>query len=280
MNKQKALKATTKTLSWTYVLIILGLLYLPIIWMILWSFTNSATFGTWGEFTFKNYQDLFNGKQTKVIFSALQNTLIIALVASTLSTILGTAAAIGIHSIRNKRVLNAYKTTNQIPMVNSEIVTAMSMMLLFQVFRGIFKTGSQLELFEVILAHTSFCTPYVILNVSPRLAQSDNKIYEAALDLGCNYRQAIFKALIPELLPGIIVGFVMAFTLSIDDFVITEFTINNRDTISTLIYAKQSGKRALPSEFRALFTIIFFIILGLLMFMNKPQKSLDNKGKK
>ena len=280
MDKQKLLKSTTKTLSWTYVGIILALLYLPIIWMILWSFTNSVSFGTWGDFTFQNYKALFNGKQTKVIFTALQNTLVIAFASSMISTVLGTAAAIGIHSIRNKKVLNAYKTTNQIPMVNSEIVTAMSMMLLFQVLRGIFKTNSSFEMIEVILAHTAFCTPYVILNVSPRLAQSDNKIYEAALDLGCNYGQAIFKALIPELMPGIIVGFVMAFTLSIDDFVITEFTINNRDTISTLIYAKQSGKKPLPSEFRALFTIIFFVILGLLMFMNRPQKNLDNNGKK
>ena len=111
-------------------------------------------------------------------------------------------------------------------MVNSEIVTAMSMMLLFQVMRKIFGTGNSMELFEVILAHVTFCTPYVILNVSPRLAQSDNKIYEAALDLGCNYWQAIWKVVIPEIMPGIIVGFVMAFTLSIDDFVITEFTIN------------------------------------------------------
>lgn len=271
MKKQDIGKVATKTISWTYISIILVLLYLPIIWMIIWSFTGSISFTKWSGFTFDNYKDLFVGKNASAIFAALKNTMIIAVASSCIATILGTSAAIGIHSIRKKKIRNIYNNVNQIPMVNSEIVTAMSMMLLFQVMRGIFKTGNSLELVEVILAHVTFCTPYVILNVSPRLTQSDNKIYEAALDLGCNYWQAITKVVIPEIMPGIIVGFVMAFTLSIDDFVITEFTINGFDTISTLIYAKQAGKKSLPTEFRALFTILFFIILALLMFMNKPE---------
>lgn len=277
MDKNKVKSVTSKTISWTYIGIILVLLYLPIIWMILWSFTGSISFTHWSGFTLDNYKDLFTGRNASSIFDALKNTLIIAFGSSFIATILGTAASIGIHSIRKKTIKNAYNNVNQIPMVNSEIVTAMSMMLLFQVLRKIFNTGNSLELFEVILAHVTFCTPYVILNVSPRLTQSDNKIYEAALDLGCNYWQAITKVVIPEIMSGIIVGFVMAFTLSIDDFVITEFTINGFDTISTLIYAKQAGKKSLPTEFRALFTIIFFIILGLLMFINKPEKQIKNK---
>lgn len=277
MDKNKVKSITSKTISWAYIGIILVLLYLPIIWMILWSFTGSISFTHWSGFTLDNYKDLFTGRNASSIFDALKNTLIIAFGSSFIATILGTAASIGIHSIRKKTIKNAYNNVNQIPMVNSEIVTAMSMMLLFQVLRKIFNTGNSLELFEVILAHVTFCTPYVILNVSPRLTQSDNKIYEAALDLGCNYWQAITKVVIPEIMSGIIVGFVMAFTLSIDDFVITEFTINGFDTISTLIYAKQAGKKSLPTEFRALFTIIFFIILGLLMFINKPEKQIKNK---
>lgn len=277
MDKNKVKSVTSKTISWAYIGIILVLLYLPIIWMILWSFTGSISFTHWSGFTLDNYKDLFTGRNASSIFDALKNTLIIAFGSSFIATILGTAASIGIHSIRKKTIKNAYNNVNQIPMVNSEIVTAMSMMLLFQVLRKIFNTGNSLELFEVILAHVTFCTPYVILNVSPRLTQSDNKIYEAALDLGCNYWQAITKVVIPEIMSGIIVGFVMAFTLSIDDFVITEFTINGFDTISTLIYAKQAGKKSLPTEFRALFTIIFFIILGLLMFINKPEKQIKNK---
>ena len=279
MNNSKIKSIALKSLSWTYVAIILGILYVPIIWMIIWSFTGSISFSSWNGFTFENYSNLFVGNLSDEIFSALLNTLIIAVASSFIATILGTAAAIGLHSIRKKWIKTTYSNINQIPMVNSEIVTAMSMMLLFQVLRRVFGTGSNIEMFEVILAHVTFCTPYVLLNVAPRLAQSDNKIYEAALDLGCNYWQAIFKVVIPEIMPGIIVGFVMAFTLSIDDFVITEFTIDGFSTISTLIYHKAAGKKPLPSEFRALFTIIFFVVLGLLIFINKPQKEIKENKK-
>lgn len=278
MNKTKVKSLAKNTISWTYIGIILVVLYLPVIWMIIWSFTGSISFSDWNGFTFENYANLFVGNMSDEIFSALLNTLIIAVASSSIATILGTAAAIGLRSIKKKWIKSSYNNINQIPMVNSEIVTAMSMMLLFQVLRRIFGTGSDIEMFEVILAHVTFCTPYVLLNVAPRLAQSDNKIYEAALDLGCNYWQAIFKVVIPDIMPGIIVGFVMAFTLSIDDFVITEFTIDGFSTISTLIYHKASGKKPLPSEFRALFTIIFFVVFGLLMFINKPQREIkDNK---
>lgn len=269
-----------KILSRSYIFILLGVLYLPIIWMVIFSFTESVSFSKWSGFSIQNYIELFSGNSASDIATALVNTIIIGLASSVISTILGTFAAIGLNSIRNKRVKNAYKNANEIPMVNSEIVTAMSLMLTFQILRFLFQSNGNLELFEVILAHVSFCTPYVLLNVSPRLQQTDNKIYEAALDLGCTYRKAIFKVVIPDILPGIIAGFIMAFTISIDDFIITEFVVDGFDTLSTLIYSKASGKKSLPAEFRALSTIIFIVVFILLIIVNKPQKNKIKEANK
>lgn len=270
-----------KLLGKGFLFLVLAILYLPIIWMIVFSFTDTPSFSDWAGFSFDNYVNLFQGQLGSEIFLALGNTLLIGVYASLIATVLGTAAALGLHAIRGKRLKNVYKNCNQIPMVNSEIVTAVSLMLLFNVFYVIFPLKGEVRLFNVILAHVTFCTPYVVLNVLPRLQQSDNKIYEAAMDLGCTPSQALWKVVIPDILPGIIMGFIMSFTLSIDDFIITEFTVNGFDTLSTLIYHKAHGKRSLPPEMRALSSIIFIVVFILLLVMNRPKdKAAKAKGGK
>ncbi|MDE5618288.1 MAG: ABC transporter permease subunit, partial [Clostridia bacterium] len=203
------------------------------------------------------------------------NTLFIALLASAISTILGTMAAIGINALRSKRIKAAYSAVNQIPMVNSEIVTAIGLMLLFGLFKTFLPVQGNAELVAVIFAHVAFCTPYVVLNVLPRIRQTDNKIYEAALDLGCTPWQALRKVVLPDIFPGIVMGFMMSVTLSIDDFVITNFTIDGFYTLSTLIYAKASGKKPLPIEMRALSAIIFIVILALMLIITRVNQKSD-----
>jgi len=256
--------------------LVIAILYLPIIWLIVFSFTNTTSISNWSGFSLDAYKELFAGTSSGEIFSALCNTLFIALIASAISTILGTLAAIGINSLRNKRVKAAYSAVNQIPMVNSEIVSAIGLMLLFGLFKTIFPMQGNVEMVAVIFAHVAFCTPYVVLNVLPRIRQTDNKIYEAALDLGCTPWQALRKVVIPDIMPGIVMGFMMSVTLSVDDFVITNFTIDGFYTLSTLIYSKASGKKPLPIEMRALSAIIFIVILLVMLGITKAnQKSAD-----
>lgn len=261
-----------KILVRTFLGLVLAFLYLPILWMILFSFTDTPSFNSWNGFSLQPYIDLFTGRDSSATFQALGNTFLIGISASAIATVLGTMAAIGINSISNKKYKKLFNSINQIPMVNSEIVTAVSLVLLFGIFRTFIRLEGNVQMFNVILAHVTFCTPYVVLNVLPRLKQSDNKIYEAALDLGCTPSQALWKVVIPDILPGIIMGMVMSFTLSIDDFVITQFNIDGFQTLSTLIYLKASGKKSLPPSMRALSSIIFVIILGLLLLMNSKSK--------
>ncbi len=257
--------------------LVLVFLYLSILWMIIFSFTNTPSFSSWGGFSFDAYKELFTGRDSAAIFEALRNTAIIGISASLISTVLGTMAAIGINSIRSKKAKAVITSINQIPMVNSEIVTAVSLVLLFGILRTFIQLDGQVQMLNVILAHVTFCTPYVILNVLPRLRQSDNKIYEAALDLGCTPTQALWKVVIPDILPGILMGFVMSFTLSIDDFVITQFNIDGFQTLSTLIYLKAHGKKSLPASMRALSSIIFVVILGLMALINRKPKNKTSK---
>lgn len=259
--------------------IVLAALYLPILWLIVFSFTDTTSIASWRGFSINAYIELFAGSNSDDIFKAIINTLLIAACASAISTVLGTLAAIGINSVKSKKVKFAYKQANQIPMVNSEIVTAVSLMLLFGMLRSFIVLEGEVQLINVILAHTTFCTPYVLLNVLPRLQQSDNKIYEAAMDLGCTPTQALWKVVIPDIMPGIIMGFIMSVTLSIDDFVITQFTLDGGIyTLSTLIYSKASGKKPLPIEMRALSAIIFIVIAALLLYAN--HKSTSDQKKK
>lgn len=272
-----------KILVRAFIGIVLIILYLPIVWMIVFSFTDTPSFEYWNGFSFQNYIDLFSGtgSNSARIQEAIVNTLFVGVFTSLLSTVLGTLGAIGLHAFRSKRLKAVYSTVNQIPMINSEIVTAIALALVFNLFASTItiSNGTWGETaFKLILAHTSYCAPYVLLNVLPRLQKSDNKIYEAALDLGCTPAKAMFKVVLPDILPGIIVGAILAFTLSIDDFVITKVNVTSFETLSTLLYGLKSGKHPLPPDIRALFSIIFFIVFVLIMIIYSPKKKIEQKS--
>ena len=272
-----------KILVRAFIGIVLIILYLPIVWMIVFSFTDTPSFDYWNGFSFQNYIDLFSGtgSNSARIQEAIVNTLFVGVFTSLLSTVLGTLGAIGLHAFRSKRLKAVYSTVNQIPMINSEIVTAIALALVFNLFASTItiSNGTWGETaFKLILAHTSYCAPYVLLNVLPRLQKSDNKIYEAALDLGCTPAKAMFKVVLPDILPGIIVGAILAFTLSIDDFVITKVNVTSFETLSTLLYGLKSGKHPLPPDIRALFSIIFFIVFVLIMIIYSPKKKSEQKS--
>lgn len=258
-----------KILSRSYLALLLLMLYAPILIIIIFSFTEAKVLGNWTGFSFKLYTSLFQGGVHHSLVSALWNTLIIGLIAATVSTILGTMAAIGINNLR-PRASKAVQLANNIPILNPDIITAISLFLLF-VTLGISQGYT-----TVILAHISFCTPYVVLSVLPRLRQMNDNLYEAALDLGATPFQALRKVLFPELKPGMISGFILAFTLSIDDFVVTLFTIGNEglETLSTYIYA-DARKGGLTPELRPLSAIIFISVLVLLLVIN--QRSAKKK---
>ena len=249
-----------------YLWALLALLYAPILIIAIFSFTESKVLGNWTGFSTKLYTSLFSGGAHHSLLSAIQNTLSIALIAAVASTILGTIAAIGIYNMRGrkKQVINFL---NDIPMLNPDIITGISLFLLF-VSLGISQGYT-----TVVLAHIAFCTPYVVLNVMPRLQQMNPNIYEAALDLGATPFQALRKIIIPEIRPGMISGFILAFTLSIDDFAVTLFTKGNEglETLSTYIYA-DARKGGLTPELRPLSTIIFVVVLLLLIIINVRAK--------
>ncbi len=272
-----------KLLVKSFIGIVLIILYLPIVWMIVFSFTDTPSFSGWNGFSFQNYIDLFTGQGSNSarIQEAIVNTLFVGVFTSLLSTILGTLGAIGLHAFRSKRLKAAYSTVNQIPMINSEIVTAIALALVFNLFASTLQIsgGTWAETaFKLILAHTSYCAPYVLLNVLPRLQKADNKVYEAALDLGCTPAKAMFKVVLPDIMPGIVIGGLLAFTLSIDDFVITKVNVTSFETLSTLLYGLKSGKHPLPPDIRALFSIIFFIVFVLIMIIYSPKKKSEQKA--
>lgn len=258
-----------KILSRTYLGILLLMLYSPILIIIIFSFTEAKVLGNWTGFSFKLYQSLFNGGEIHSLSAALWNTFIIGVVAATVSTILGTMAAIGIYNLQ-PRTQKVVKMVNVIPILNPDIITAISLFLLF------ISLGITQGYVTVILAHIAFCTPYVVLSVLPRLYRMNINVYEAALDLGATPFLALRKILLPELNPGMISGFILAFTLSIDDFVVTLFTIGNQglETLSTFIYA-DARRGGLTPELRPLSAIIFLTVLGLLLIINRRAAKSD-----
>ena len=263
-------------LAQCYIWLLLVILYAPIVFIAVFSFTESKVLGNWTGFSTKLYSNLFTGDMqgTGSLMLAIENTLIIALVAATVSTILGTIAAIGIHNMRG-RTKQAINFLNNIPMLNPDIITGVSLFLLF-----VFLHISQGYL-TVVLAHITFCTPYVVLNVLPKLTQMNPNVYEAALDLGATPFQALRKVLIPLLKPGMISGFIMAFTMSLDDFAVTFFTRGTigLDTLSTYIYT-DARKGGLTPELRPLITLLFVGILILLIVINIRQIRNSNTENK
>jgi spermidine/putrescine transport system permease protein len=252
-------------LSKIYSTLILLFLYAPIAVLIIYSFNSSKSRGVWGGFTLNWYVELFKDSQ---IMKALYYTLIIAVLSSAIATLIGTIAAIGIHNMKK-----IHKTTvlniNNIPVLNPDIVTGVSLMILF------ISIGMKLGFMTVLLSHLAFNIPYVILSVLPKLRQLDPNLYEAAQDLGANPVQAFLKVVFPEIMPGIISGAIMAFTMSLDDFVISFFTTGNGVTnLSITIYSM--ARRGINPKINALSTLLFIAVLSLLFLVNKR----NNKNKK
>ena len=258
------IKTTAKRI---YLALILILLYAPIITLIVLSFNDSKTRSKWGGFTGKWYLSLFENPD---IMNALYTTLIIALLSALIATLIGTAASLGIQAMKPKMRTLFLGITN-IPMLNADIVTGISLMLLFVAFR--FTLGFS----TVLLAHITFNIPYVILSVMPKLKQTKKSTYEAALDLGASPIYAFVKVVLPDILPGIISGFLLAFTMSLDDFVITHFTKGpGIDTLSTKIYSEV--RKGIKPEMYALSTIMFLTVLVLLFLINfTPESKKSNR---
>lgn len=254
-----------KTISRIYTALIFLFLYAPIGVLIAFSFNDSKNRVKWNGFTLKWYVDLF---ENELILDSLRITLEIAVLAAIIATVIGTLAAIGIHSM-NGKLRDTFLAVNNIPMVNPEIVTGVSMMLMF-VF--IFRLTGMLQpgFFTLLLSHITFCIPYVILQIMPKLRQMNKHLYEAAVDLGCPPARAFFKVIIPEILPGIITGALMAFTMSLDDFVISYFNAGSTaQTLSVTIYSMT--KKPMTPEINALSTLMFGTVMLLLVIVNLRQ---------
>ncbi len=254
-----------KTLSRIYTALIFLFLYSPIAVLIVFSFNNSRNRVKWSGFTLKWYADLF---ENELILESLRITLMIAVLAAIFATVIGTLAAIGIHSM-NGKLRNVFMAVNNIPMVNPEIVTGVSLMLMF-VF--IFQATGLLQpgFLTLLLSHITFCIPYVILQIMPKLRQMNKHLYEAAVDLGCSPVRAFVKVVIPEIMPGVITGALMAFTMSLDDFVISYFNAGSTaQTLSVTIYSMT--KKPMTPEINALSTIMFGTVMLLLIIVNLRQ---------
>ena len=251
-----------------YLLLIFLFLYAPIAVLMLYSFNDSKSRRIWHGFTTKWYVELLGDAD---ILHSLYVTLLVAVIAAVLATLLGTVAAIGIHNMR-RRTRTAYLTVNNIPMSSSDTIMGVTFMLLFAAI------GLDKGYLTLILAHVTFCTPYVILNVMPKLRQLDKNAYEAALDLGCHPFKAFFKVVLPEIMPGIATGMLMAFTLSIDDFVISYFCSGpTSQTLSVLIYSMT--KRKVSPTINALSAVMFVVVLTLLLIVNIRQMRDESRQK-
>ena len=250
-----------KTLSKIYMAILLLFLYVPIFVLIIFSFNVTKSRTVFEGFTFDWYIRLF---KNELILTSFRNTLIISVVASVISTILGTAAAIGINNMRKLPKAVVMNVTN-IPVINPEIVTGVSLMLLFVFFSA--RMNFNFGFTTLIIAHITFDVPYVILNVMPKFRQMNPNLYEAAQDLGCNPLKAFFKVVLPEIMPGIVSGFLMSFTLSLDDFVVSYFTSGaTSQTLPITIYSMT--RRKVSPEINALSTIIFLVVVVVLIVKN------------
>lgn len=265
-----------KAASNLYIGLIMFFLYAPMLVMIVLSFNGTASTSVMEGFSLKWYQQLLGDNVT---LTALSNTLLLAVSSSLISVVLGTMAAVGIHTMKKKWVKNAVLTVTNIPMMNPEIVTGVSMMLLF-VFVGSFVSSKDALGFPTLLiAHVTFNLPYVILSVLPKLRQTDKHLSEAAQDLGCTPVSAFFKVVLPNISSGIITGLIMAFTLSLDDFIISYFVTGPKFQTLPIVIFSMTKKKVKPDMY-ALSTLIFVTVLALLILMNVMQARAENKQKK
>ncbi len=269
-----------KYASRIYLCIVFAILYIPILTLMLFSFNSSESTATFTGFSLDWYIKLFNDENA---FIALRNTLILAVSSSLLSTVIGTAAAEGIYRMRSKWLKNAVNSVTNIPMMNPDIVTGVSFMLFFAALVGLLSIDDydSIGFAAMLIAHTTFCLPYVILSVLPRINELGDSLTEAALDLGCTPVQAFFKVKLPNILPGVLSGLVMAFTLSLDDFVISYFVSpSNFQTLPLLIYSMT--KKTVKPDMYALSTIIIITVFTLLIISNVKsfRKSGNQRQKK
>lgn len=261
-----------KKLSKAYIILVLMFLYIPIFVLIVFSFNTTKSRSVMSGFTLDWYIKLF---KNEIIISSLINTIIIAVLASIASTILGTAAAIGINNMKKLPKAIVLNITN-FPIINPEIVTGVSLMLLFVFFAA--RMNLEFGFVTLLIAHITFDVPYVILNVMPKLKQMDPFLYEAAQDLGCSSLPAFFKVVLPEIMPGVVSGFLMAFTFSLDDFIISYFTCgSSMQTLPVTIYSMT--RRKVSPEINALSTIIFLVVVVILVVKNILERRSLSKAK-
>lgn len=249
-----------------YLGLVVLFLYAPIFVLIVLSFNASKSRSKWGGFTFDWYKKLFSNEE---IMQVLYTTLIIAFFSALVATIIGTVASIGINSMKRVPRTIMIGITN-IPMLNADIVTGLSLMILFVALRFTLGFGT------VLIAHITFNIPYVILSVMPRLRQTNRSTYEAALDLGASPIKAFFKVVLPDIMPGVLSGFLLAFTMSLDDFIITHFTRGSQiNTLSTKIYAQV--RKSISPEWYALSTLMFLTVLLLLIIVNRRNDKIQKQ---
>ena len=257
-----------------YTALIFVFLFAPIVIMLVFSFNSGNSLSVLSGFSTYWYKELFHDANT---LGALRNTLILALCAAILSTIMGTAAAVGMNKLRSKYLRAALDTATDIPMMNPDIVTGVSLMLLFVFVGRLVGATTSLNFFTLLIAHVTFNLPYVILNVLPKLRQTDVHLSEAALDLGATEGQAFFKVVLPAIMPGVLAGLLMSFTLSIDDFVISYYTTGaDFTTLPLKIYSMT--KKTVKPDMYALSTIIFIAILLLMILINVLQDRAEKKS--
>jgi len=275
-----------KIIGKSYIWLILILIYLPVLVLIAFSFTESVNIGQWAGFSFNLFPRLF---QSKEIMIALGNTVLLAVISAIVSTIIGTLGAIGAYYSK-RRMRNALDLATQIPVVNAEIVVAFSLTVMFVFLGKIFKAmGGDSYIFSfwtLLIGHCCLSLPFVYISVKPKLQQMDPSLYEAALDLGASPTKALFKVIVPEIMPGVLSGFLLSITLSLDDFIVTAFTrgsgllsgSKNIETLSTLVQAKIK-KGPIPPEMRALTTILFVAVIaaviGITIYRNHQEKKLN-----
>jgi spermidine/putrescine transport system permease protein len=267
------MKKCTGIFSKIFMVLIFIFLYAPIILLIIFSFNSTNSRSTWTGFTFDWYSKLF---QNSTILNSLYTTLAVSILAAVIATILGTLAAIGFFKMK-KRWRTPLLAVNDIPLMNADIVTGVSLCLLFVASGAIFNFSMGFG--TLLIAHITFNVPYVILSVMPKLYQLDNNLVDAAQDLGCTWFQAFIKVIIPEIMPGIINGMIIAFTMSIDDFVISYFTAGSTvQTLSMTIYS-MTRKRVTP-EINAVSTLLFVSVLVLLAIINIREMRQNDRAKK
>ena len=258
-----------KIASKIYTALIFLFLFAPIAVLLIFSFNDSKSLSVFAGFSLRWYAELINDTMA---LDTLKNSVVLALSAMTISTVIGTAAAVGINKLRSRWYRSVMNTVTDRPMTNPDIITGISLMLMFVFVGRLFGATTSLNFFTMLIAHVTFCLPYVILQVLPKLQQMDPSLPEAAMDLGCTPMGAFFKVELPEILPGVITGAIMAFTLSLDDFVVSYFTSGaGFQTLPVYIYSMT--KKTVTPEMYALATIIFFVILALLLISNV----VDNK---